>query len=119
MPSTSSSLTACKQQRAKKKKKKVRLLREEPPTTAALARIDSFEADPEAGGLDIGTWAELLLLLLPGPVHGYHPSAPADRPTRHPPGSEEKIQVMARRARLGMSVHHEGDEPCDERGEPR
>lgn len=95
---------------SKKKKERMRLLVEDPPSSEVLAKIDRFEADPQAQGMDIETWAELLQLLLPGPVHGYHPSLPADEPTRHPPGSESKLSVMARRARLGMSLSH----PCDE-----
>ena len=40
-------------------------------------------------------------------------STPAAQPTTAPPGSAEKVDVLAERARLGLSLWHPRDAPMD------
>ena len=40
-------------------------------------------------------------------------ATPAARPTAAPPGSAEKVDVLAERARLGLSLWHPHDAPMD------
>lgn len=46
--------------------------------------------------------------LIPDPGVHYEP-LPARTPTRHPPGSAEKIEVMAARLAAGEALFHAGD----------
>src|SRR5947209_18301720 len=40
-------------------------------------------------------------------------ATPAAKPTAAPPGSPEKVDVLAERARLGLSLWHAHDAPMD------
>jgi len=89
--------------------RKRRLLREPPPDPATVARIDQLEADPALGGMDLAEAAEYLRGLLPGRVHGFDASLPADEPTSARPGTPEKLRVMAERAERGEALFHPRD----------
>lgn len=86
-----------------------RLIRERPPDPQTLASIDRVEASDDFDGLSLEAMAEFCRALLPGRIHGYGASLPADEPTDAPPGSKAKILAMQRRAELGQSLFHPRD----------
>lgn len=89
--------------------RKRRLLKEPPPTPEVLALIDRLEASDDFGGLSLEALGEYYRAVLPGRIHGFDPSTPADEPTDALPGSAEKLRVMAERAERGEALFHPSD----------
>ena len=100
----------------------VRIHKEANPDVETLARVEVVEAEL-AAMKELGDWseaevlelldetAEVLRLLLPGKVHGYHQGLKPAAPTKALPGSAEKIKIMRERVARGESCFHPGDAP--------